>query len=342
MENQPDDVHPPALHYHTLNDRQFRVVSVESNGDLNSRINARLYIKDLDDLGKDGGIPYNAVSYTWSHDDLEHTIDVDDRPVKVSSSLHQFLNHMRSQPKDLEIPGNWTAMWIDQICINQADSEDKAQQLPLMRAIYEQTSTVIVWLGPAGDDGDLAMDLIRELWEVRRRSEVDSKDYLTCFTQSGIYDLDNPERLCQWQALAKFSKRRYWYRTWILQEATTRLENEFVLCGSKQCSIWAILRATNDLRGLVGQSLPYDFLVHHVETAAIMRISNFLLYRQPQSAAKLFSLLRMGRRTACIDPRDKVFAMLSFASDVYDYEDDPFLRPSYEEDAFAIYTFSPA
>ena len=43
----------------------------------------------------------------------------------------------------------------------------KAQQIPLMRTIYERATAVIVWLGPQEDDSDLAMDLLRELSDSR-------------------------------------------------------------------------------------------------------------------------------------------------------------------------------
>lgn len=38
-------------------------------------------------------------------------------------------------------------MWIDAICINQMDLNERAQQVQLMAEIYRKASLVVVWLG---------------------------------------------------------------------------------------------------------------------------------------------------------------------------------------------------
>jgi hypothetical protein len=51
-------------------------------------------------------------------------------------------------------------LWIDAICINQSNEKEKEQQIPLMAEIYAKARSVIVWLGEAADDSELAMDAI--------------------------------------------------------------------------------------------------------------------------------------------------------------------------------------
>jgi hypothetical protein len=41
----------------------------------------------------------------------------------------------------------WPCSSFDAVCINQADSIERMQQVELMRAIYESTNEAIVWLG---------------------------------------------------------------------------------------------------------------------------------------------------------------------------------------------------
>ncbi|KAH9204993.1 heterokaryon incompatibility, partial [Leptodontidium sp. 2 PMI_412] len=38
-------------------------------------------------------------------------------------------------------------IWIDAICINQQDIEEKSKQIQLMEEIYSWSERVIVWLG---------------------------------------------------------------------------------------------------------------------------------------------------------------------------------------------------
>ena len=53
-------------------------------------------------------------------------------------------------------------IWIDSICINQKDEDEKAQQIELMRDIYRNASRVVVWLGD-GRNAHLLGSLLDEL-----------------------------------------------------------------------------------------------------------------------------------------------------------------------------------
>ncbi|EMT68770.1 Heterokaryon incompatibility protein 6, OR allele, partial [Fusarium odoratissimum] len=52
-------------------------------------------------------------------------------------------------------------LWIDAICINQADVDEKNTQVPLMQKIYGQGQNVLVWLGEPTDGSVLGMRLIQ-------------------------------------------------------------------------------------------------------------------------------------------------------------------------------------
>ena len=69
----------------------------------------------------------------------------------VTENLYATLQ--RHRPVDQPI-----TMWIDAICINQNDLEERCQQLLLMREIYSKSSRLFVWLGE--DVCDTAFDYI--------------------------------------------------------------------------------------------------------------------------------------------------------------------------------------
>ncbi|KAH8598449.1 hypothetical protein B0O99DRAFT_566809, partial [Bisporella sp. PMI_857] len=50
---------------------------------------------------------------------------------------------------------------LDATCINQADNEEKGNQIRSIAKIYGQAKCVIVWLGEAADDSDRALEAIR-------------------------------------------------------------------------------------------------------------------------------------------------------------------------------------
>lgn len=66
--------------------------------------------------------------------------------------------------------------WIDAVCINQKDREEKSAQLPLMTAIYKRASRVIVWLGPP--ENAQGTRIVRKLIQVLSLSKLVSNNNL--------------------------------------------------------------------------------------------------------------------------------------------------------------------
>ena len=96
-------------------------------------------------LGKHLGLPgYVAVSYVWGAGaDLHpsHEIILDNRRFPITANLHAALHSYRSTALTS------MRLWVDAICINQADSQEKSAQIPLMRDIYHLALFITIWLG---------------------------------------------------------------------------------------------------------------------------------------------------------------------------------------------------
>lgn len=54
-------------------------------------------------------------------------------------------------------------IWTDQICINQANTQERNHQIQLMTRIYTQAEGVAIYLGESHDDSDLVMDIIGDI-----------------------------------------------------------------------------------------------------------------------------------------------------------------------------------
>jgi hypothetical protein len=61
----------------------------------------------------------------------------------VPKNLFEALERLR-HPKRIRV------IWVDNVCINQADEEEKNQQVRQMDKVYRRASHVIVWLGIDG------------------------------------------------------------------------------------------------------------------------------------------------------------------------------------------------
>jgi Heterokaryon incompatibility protein (HET) len=102
----------------------------------------------------DTELSYEALSYTWGDPKMLHPILLDDQTFPVTENLYDALRHLRLKNDQARY------LWIDALCIDQANDREKSVQVQRMKKIYEQASRVLMWLGPSSEDSDMAMDLI--------------------------------------------------------------------------------------------------------------------------------------------------------------------------------------
>ncbi|GIZ44632.1 hypothetical protein CKM354_000782400 [Cercospora kikuchii] len=90
----------------------------------------------------EAGIDYSAISYSWGQGLAKGTMSIGflSQKFDVTHHLLQALRRMRNELRPVYV-------WVDAICINQKDLDEKAAQIPLMAQIFNQAKEVIVWLG---------------------------------------------------------------------------------------------------------------------------------------------------------------------------------------------------
>jgi hypothetical protein len=103
--------------------------------------------------------------------------------------------------------GYW---WIDALSINQADIEERSEQVKLMSDIYQTATGVFVWLGPEDHFTELAIYLMKDLLRLDKtqRLSLHSAE-VRANHPNGLLDLSN------WQALSQFFQREWFNRTWM-------------------------------------------------------------------------------------------------------------------------------
>ncbi|GKZ33689.1 hypothetical protein AbraIFM66950_003720, partial [Aspergillus brasiliensis] len=142
--------------YQKLDDgeRQIRLVTIEP-GEWTDDIQCTLEQTSLATAK-----PYQALSYVWGDPTVTKDIIVDGRTFQATVNLESALRHLRRD----DTP---RVMWIDAICINQIDTEERSSQVSFMRDIYQQSILTVIWLGNGDERVKSLFDLTREFFNQR-------------------------------------------------------------------------------------------------------------------------------------------------------------------------------
>ncbi|KAK3679415.1 hypothetical protein LTR78_000976 [Recurvomyces mirabilis] len=83
---------------------------------------------------------YETVSYVWGDTELKSEIFIHGRTTLVGYSAVQVLRRFRERGRD-------RVLWIDAVCINQHNDEERSRQVAMMADIYSGCTGVLIWLG---------------------------------------------------------------------------------------------------------------------------------------------------------------------------------------------------
>lgn len=226
---------------------------------------------------------YCAVSYCWGDPDQLKRIILNHGHFLIHQNLSWLLYHLRLSAEE-------SKLWRDAICIDQASVTERNHQVGLMGIIYKRADTVLAWLGRGSEDSEMALDLLMN----GHRDKHDIND--------GV-----------WAALANLCRRAYWYRAWIIQELLLASKVD-LLCGDIKVG-WKELEHIADFMPSGPLELIEASGVAKTLTLADSLPFRFVKQRAKRQRADLRTLLQTYQDSKCIGPRDKVYAMLSLASD---------------------------
>ncbi|KAE8378567.1 hypothetical protein BDV26DRAFT_304208 [Aspergillus bertholletiae] len=117
-----------------------------------------------------------------------------------------------------EGPQMWC--WIDQICIDQSNLDERASQVSIMDQIYECASYTLIWLGLDDPYTEVAVETIRKLYSAQGDLIRDNEIAPYTNQPQEIYAAANIPyvSLEEWTALATLFLRPYLRRLWVIQE----------------------------------------------------------------------------------------------------------------------------
>ena len=106
--------------YTSLPKGSVRLLQLLPNLNPNSPIECRLITFSMLDLGSTH--PYESLLYVWGSENNKQLIYVDGDELYVTANLHMALSYLRHCLLE-------RILWVDAICINQADNDEKGRQV---------------------------------------------------------------------------------------------------------------------------------------------------------------------------------------------------------------------
>lgn len=137
----------PALPLHHHSSFEFRVARIHPASNKADPVSCTLETVALENCQ----VTYKALSYNWGENKNRVVIKLGDQPYDVTPNLHLALQHIRD-PKASQL------YFIDAVCINQNDMEERNTQVQKMVDIYQSAAQVVVFLGGENEYTSQAFD----------------------------------------------------------------------------------------------------------------------------------------------------------------------------------------
>lgn len=199
----------PRFSYEPLPSRDhIRALELQAEKDESAALSCHLRYVRIDDEDR---LPYVALSYTWGSAEFSEAILVNDTIAYITPNLAGALRRFRTMSCI-----RW--IWVDAVCINQKDDEEKGHQIPLMSTIYRNASRVMIWLGDRVDD-------VRSLQKIRRSFQRIRKQR---FRTNSMLSLEENIELSM--SILLIVHHPYFSRRWIIQELVAN-SAPFFCCG---------------------------------------------------------------------------------------------------------------
>jgi hypothetical protein len=294
--------------------------------------------------------PFKALSYTWGppyrevyEEDPELApqftaqIKCDGKTIAVMQNLYDALAAI------IETGFNGL-LWVDALCIDQEDLEERGSQICLMGRIYSSATQVIAWIGPQPEQGGFEELMWASTELVSVLHSVEDDETIMKLSTGGIHkpelletlSLDNP--LPRLVTAAYFYRCCRWFsRAWVVQEVLLAADVD-IMCGKSTISMHQLMHLASCLHRIDWDNEISRHISRqdHEPTFSWLqelrfwydikdRISGHLdMFSQVRDRWKedgrqvwwLFWVLDLLQNTECQDPRDRIYSVLGIVEEL--------------------------
>lgn len=262
-------------------------------------------------------------------------ISCDDKSIHITANLRDPLLQARHKSKP-------RSLWIDSICINQQDREEKGLQVALMAEIYSESRCTVIWLGPNDSDAH-ALPAAGLLADVNAMMDgvLQQENFSWKPDSFPVPDPDEPLLLDpRWESVANLTGQAWFRRCWVVQEAALGPDAR-ILWGHVEMDWLDFLRAYSWVHARAST-------IHHRvsgnRSISWLHLMAFDLRREQETmmlrvaghdpSLTMLQVLDCARVLGVTDPRDRVYACLGLPNSS---PRPPVLMPNYRKTYLEIY-----
>ena len=318
----------------------IRVLTLLPANNSNTPLACEIETRHLDESAD-----YEALSYSWAMNadgdaTLNHSLSIDGQTKLITQNLFEGLLRLRADA--------WPSprrLWVDVVCINQSDVEERSQQVAQMGAVYKCARRTVVWLGEGETaQEDLNMLQIAECYkQATDPSHIlgthvwrgpHGEELSICSVQLYEYGLaGDPPRVTDDVAIrakpilhsvVKTFTRRYFSRRWIFQElwnsSQSTIRAYWGPCHRALADLFDITFAVLDLSKDCERRLEHASAVElegwmYPSLSQVHRTLDLVFAQRADTPSDMLPhALQRCSYMECSEPRDRLYSLLSLDS----------------------------
>ncbi|KAI9648736.1 hypothetical protein NHQ30_003376 [Ciborinia camelliae] len=273
----------------------IRLLVLQPSINITANIDCTLLSTTLTDCDNDiiGG--YTALSYVWGDAREKKVIYIEDKIFEVTANVDSALRHIRDNSRE-------QLLWIDSVCIDQSNSDEKSEQVAQMGRVYQVARHTIIYLGESTESSQLLLEKIQNSYNRSLNTRDSTAIDMLALHFNGM-DSGKAKDM-----LLDILERPWFTRVWVLQELIFS-GDPWVQCGRLRVKWEQLFRAieSTSISDFRSSRSPVSYRRF---AAMNQRRETFRMNKNSSevSTRDLLELLASRRGLGVLDPRDMLFA----------------------------------
>ncbi|KAL7626356.1 hypothetical protein AAE478_003128 [Parahypoxylon ruwenzoriense] len=284
--------------------KEIRLLCLEPASNINDEISGALTAAPL----SNSATKFEALSYTWGDSTETRTIRVNGKAGHaVTDNLYYALRRLRNRRSKRTV-------WIDAVCINQNDFNEKGNQVAMMGQIYSRASRVLIWMGES-DKAEPAEPGVRGSVKVK---------YWKLYRQPNAVLF--PRHVYHFVEAIRRTMPHWWERAWVVQEAACAKHITVMFGPCEMRWYWFYMLLYGIWEDCIYEETATKKKVSEADDA-VSRIRDIKNRHQKKEEQPITALMWSARHSQATVAHDKIYSLLAMMPE----EEAEFLRPNYEE-----------